>query len=308
MATNLAINLSEDNMLAQVTGPDDLKNYFHMDPLGDLLLLDNKMLPIPLSAPRHVTAYQKIHPHTFWNNRQTRQCTTNTTSPLPKHLHRTSLHDHHASSPVHVTSPIPLEDIRSIRKDLADDLNIPKDVLMKAMADLSQFQVSVIEHKAKHEQDFTVRIETAQKAMLQDMQKHMAAFDNFREQALQKKKRLRAELNSQRLTTNDLIDQNNAVRQDLANENAALHDKVKHLNVNLVTYPTLTVGLMNNWKPLMSQEDSLIDPPLPVHNHHPQKHIETALCTSKGDLHQEINEMVECNYGWNTMKSKLRTK
>ena len=55
MATNLAINLSEDNMLAQVTGPDDLKNYFHMDPLGDLLLMDNKMLPIPLSAHRPVT-------------------------------------------------------------------------------------------------------------------------------------------------------------------------------------------------------------------------------------------------------------
>ena len=55
MATNLAINLSEDNMLAQVTGPDDLKNYFRMDPLGDLLLLDNKMLTIPLSAPRPVT-------------------------------------------------------------------------------------------------------------------------------------------------------------------------------------------------------------------------------------------------------------
>ena len=36
--------------------------------------------------------------------------------------------------------------------------------------------------------------------------------------------------------------------------------------------------------------------------------IEIALCTSKGDLHQEINEMVECNYGWNTMKSKLRAK
>ena len=81
MATNLAINLSEDNMLAQLTGPNDLKNYLHMDPLGDLLLLDNKMLPIPLSAPRPVTAYQKISPNTFWNNRQTRQCTTNTTSP-----------------------------------------------------------------------------------------------------------------------------------------------------------------------------------------------------------------------------------
>ena len=62
MATNLAINLSEDNMLAQVTGPDDPKNYFHIDPLGDLLLLDSKMLPIPLSAPRPVTAYQKISP------------------------------------------------------------------------------------------------------------------------------------------------------------------------------------------------------------------------------------------------------
>ena len=81
MATNLVINMSEDNMLAQVTGPDDLKIYFHMDPLGDLLLLDNKMLPIPLSAPRPVTACQKISPHTFWNNRQTRKCTTNTTSP-----------------------------------------------------------------------------------------------------------------------------------------------------------------------------------------------------------------------------------
>ena len=36
--------------------------------------------------------------------------------------------------------------------------------------------------------------------------------------------------------------------------------------------------------------------------------IESALCTSKGHLYQEINEMVECNYGWNTMKSKLRAK
>ena len=232
MATNLAVNLSEDNMLAQVTGPDYLKNYFHMDPLGDLLLLDNKMLPIPLSAPRPVTAYQKISSHRFWNNRQTRQCTTNTTSPLPKHLYSTSLPDHHASSPFYVTSPIPLEDIRSIRKVSADDANIPKDVLLGAMADLSQFQVSVNEHKAKLEQDFTVRFETAQKAMLQEMQKHMDAFANFREQALQENKSLRAELNSQRLTTNDLIDQNNAVRQDLANENAALLDKSKHLNMN----------------------------------------------------------------------------
>ena len=40
---------------------------------------------------------------------------------------------------------------------------------MRAMADLSQFQVSVHEHKAKLEQDFTVRFETAQKAMLQEM-------------------------------------------------------------------------------------------------------------------------------------------
>ena len=181
MATNLAINLSEDNMLAQVTGPDDLKNYFHMDPLGDLLLLDNKMLPIPLSSPRPVTAYQKISLNTFWNNRQMRQCTTNTNSPPPKHLHSTSLPDHHASSPFHVTSPIPLENIRSIRRDLADDPNIPKDVLLRAMADLSQFQMSDNEHKAKLEQDFTVRFETAQKAVLQEMQKHMDAFDNFRE-------------------------------------------------------------------------------------------------------------------------------
>ena len=96
-------------------------------------------------------------------------------------MHSTSLPDQHASSPFHVTSPIPLEDIRSIRKDLADDPNIPKDVLLRAMADLSQFQVSVDEHKAKLEQDFTVRFETAQKAMLQEMQKHMSAFGNFRE-------------------------------------------------------------------------------------------------------------------------------
>ena len=61
----------------------------------------------------------------------------------------------------------------------------------------------------------------------------MAAFDNFRGQALQEYKGLRAELNSQRLTTNDLIDQNNAVRQDLANENAALLDKVKTLECEL---------------------------------------------------------------------------
>ena len=184
MATNLAINLSEDNMVAQVTGPDDLMKYFYMDPLRDLLLLDSKMLPIPLSAPIPVTAYQKISPHTFWNNRQTRQCTTNTTSPFPKHLHS----NHHASSPFHVTSPIPLEEIRSIRQDLAGDANIPKDVLLRAMADLSQFQVSVNEHKAKLEQDFTVRFETAQKAMLQEMQKHMDAFDNLREQALKENK------------------------------------------------------------------------------------------------------------------------
>ena len=32
MATNLAINLPEDNMLAQVTGPDDLKNFFSHGP------------------------------------------------------------------------------------------------------------------------------------------------------------------------------------------------------------------------------------------------------------------------------------
>ena len=109
-------------------------------------------------------------------------------------MHSTSLPDHHASSPFHATSPIPLEDIRSIRKDLANDPYIPKDVLLRAMADLSQFQVSVNEHKAKLEQEFTVRFETAQKAMLQEMQKHMDAFDNFREQALQENKSLRAEL------------------------------------------------------------------------------------------------------------------
>ena len=65
---------------------------------------------------------------------------------------------------------------------------IPKDVLLRAMADLSRFQVSVNEHKAKLIQDFTVRFETAQKAMLQEMQKHMDAFDNFREQAVQENK------------------------------------------------------------------------------------------------------------------------
>ena len=127
-------------------------------------------------------------------------------------MHSTSLPDHHASSPFHVSSPIPLEDIRSIRKDLADDPNITKDVLLRAMADLSQFQVSVNDHKAKLEQDFTARFETAQKAMLQEMQKNMDALDNFREQALRENKSFRAELNSQRSTTNDLIDQKNAVR------------------------------------------------------------------------------------------------
>ena len=181
-------------------------------------------------------------------------------------MHSTSIPDHHASSPCHVTSPIPLEDIRSIRKDLADDPSIPKDVLLRAMADLSQFQVSLNEHKAKFEQDFTVRFETAQRAMLQEMQKHMDAFDNFREQVLQENKSLRAELNSQRLTTNDHIDQNNAIRQDLANENAALLDKVKTFEYELSNLPTFKVGLMNNWKPLMSLADSWIDPPLPIHN------------------------------------------
>ena len=57
---------------------------------------------------------------------------------------------------------------------------------MRAMADISQFQVSVNEHKAELEQDFTARFETAQKAMLQEMQKHMAAFDNLREQPFRK--------------------------------------------------------------------------------------------------------------------------
>ena len=152
--------------------------------------------------------------------------------------------------------------------------------------------------------------------------------------------------------------------------------KSKHLNMNLVTYPTLKVGLMTNWKPLMSLEDSWIDPPLPISQPIPSSQpwcpagfdntamfqpllesldrsinlqtanakdhyissakvydginpeefdpwldevsrlsnithkidIEIALCTSKGDLHQEINEMVECNYGWNTIQSKLRAK
>ena len=110
---------------------------------------------------------------------------------------------------------------------------------MRAIVDLLQFQVSVNEHKAKLEQDFTVRFETAQKAMLQEMQKHMAAFDNFREQALQENKNLRAELNSQRSTNNDLIDQNNAVKQDLAKKMLPYLIKSKHWNVNLVTYPTL---------------------------------------------------------------------
>ena len=44
---------------------------------------------------------------------------------------------------------------------------------------------------------------------------------------------MRAELNSQRSTTNDLIDQKNVVRQDLANKNAALLDKVKTLECEL---------------------------------------------------------------------------
>ena len=133
---------------------------------------------------------------------------------------------------------------------------------------------------------------------------------------------------------------------------------------------------MNNWKPLMSLEDSQIDPPLPIHNlsplHQPwcpagfdntvmfqpllesldrsinlqtanakdhyissakvydainpeefgfwldevsrlsnithKTDIEISLCTSKGDLHQEINEMVECNYGWNTIKFKIKSQ
>ena len=42
--------------------------------------------------------------------------------------------------------------------------------------------------KLNLEQDFTVRFETAQKAMLQEMQKHLTAFDSFREQAFQENK------------------------------------------------------------------------------------------------------------------------
>ena len=59
MAPTLQLTYLKIICLAQVTGPDDLKNYFHMEPLGDLLLLDSKMLPIPLSAPRSVTKTNK---------------------------------------------------------------------------------------------------------------------------------------------------------------------------------------------------------------------------------------------------------
>ena len=244
------------------------------------------------------------------------------------------------------------------------------------MADLSQFQVSVDEHKAKLEQDFTVRFETAQKAMIQEMQKHMSAFDKFREQALQENKSLRAELNSQRSTTNDLIDQNNAARQDLANENAALLDKVKTLEYELSNLSHLQgrsneqLEAINVTRRLTDRSPSAYSQPIPssqpwcpagfdntamfqpllesldrsinlqtanakdhyissakvydginpeefgpwldevsrLSNITHKTDIEIALCTSKGDLHQEINEMVECNYGWNTMKSKLRAK
>ena len=180
-------------------------------------------------------------------------------------MYSTSFHDHHASSPFHVTSPIPLEDIRSIRKDLADDPNIPKDVLLRAMADLSQFQVSVNEHKAKLEQDFTVRFETGQKAMLQEMQKHMDAFDNFREQALQENKSLRAELTHKGRPLMTSLIKTMQLGKTWQMKMLPYLIKSKHLNMNLVTYPTFKVGLMNNWKPLMSLEDSQIDPPLPIH-------------------------------------------
>ena len=133
--------------------------------------------------------------------------------------------------------------------------------------------MSVNEHKAKLEQDFTVRFETVQKAMLQEMQKHMDAFDKFREQPLQENKSLRAELNSQRLTTNDLIDQTMQLGKTWQMKMLHYLIKSKHLNMNLVTYPTFKVGLMNNWKPLMSLEDSWIDPPLPIHNLYPLHHL-----------------------------------
>ena len=137
---------------------------------------------------------------------------------------------------------------------------------MRAMADLSQFQVSVNEHKAKLKQDFTVRFATAQKAMLHEMQKDMAAFDNFREQALQENKGLRAELNSQRSITNDLIDQNNTVRQDLANENAALLDKVKTLECELSNLSHLKCRSNEQLEAINITKRLTDRSPLPIHN------------------------------------------
>ena len=45
---------------------------------------------------------------------------------------------------------------------------MPKDVLLRAMAGLSQFQVRVNDHKAKLEQDFTVRFETPESHATRD--------------------------------------------------------------------------------------------------------------------------------------------
>ena len=187
---------------------------------------------------------------------------------------------------------------------------------------------------------------------------------------------MRAEQNSQRSTTNDLIDQNNAVRQDLANENAALLDKVKTLKYELSNLSHLQgrsneqLEAINVTRRLKERSPSAYSQPIPpsqpwcpagfdntamfqsllesldrsinlqtanAKDHYissakvydginPEEFgpwldevstlsnityktdTEIALCTSKGDLHQEINKMMECNYGWNTIKSKLRAK
>ena len=187
---------------------------------------------------------------------------------------------------------------------------------------------------------------------------------------------MRAELNSQRSTTNDLIDQNNAVRQDLANENATLLDKIKTLECELSnlshlkgrsseqleaiivtrrltdrspsalsqpipsSQPCCPAGFDNTamFQPLLESLDRSInlqtanakdhninsakvydginpeefcpwlDEVSRLSNITHKTDIEIALWTLKGDFHQEINEMMECNYGWNSMKSKLRTK
>ena len=157
--------------IKDIKGPEDDKNYYHTDGLGDIWV-DGKGHPIELTVPLQGQQVQSVSPETLWHGRQTRHMThTDTTIPtIPMSAtNSTMVNPGRPNTLGNIpVSPIIDRQIGNTTVDMTDERH-----LFNVHSGITQTALQTIQNKINDPQTHPSQVKKATKSM-NEMQKEIS--------------------------------------------------------------------------------------------------------------------------------------